>query len=255
MADLFFAVRNLRQNPGVAFIAIITLALGVGANTAIFSVVNAVLLNQLPYRDPDRLVAIAAADPETPRPITVDFTTTHDWRDRSQSFQSMSLYRFITLAFGEGPEPELLNGMRVNFDFFDTLGVKMAAGRAFLSEEDRSDRRFEMILSHGLWMRRFGGDPGVIGRVVRMNESSFTVVGVLPANFPTLISGDDAQIFMPLGYDLGGLSSCRGCQHLRLIARLKPGVSASQANAELTRSCSRSSASIPIPIARTRPSM
>jgi putative ABC transport system permease protein len=233
MADLFFAVRNLRQNPGFAFIAIITLALGVGANTAIFSVVNAVLLNQLPYRDPDRLVAIAAADPETPRPITVDFTTTHDWRDRSQSFQSMSLYRFITLAFVEGPEPELLNGMRVNFDFFDTLGVKMAAGRAFLSEEDRSDRRFEMILSHGLWMRRFGGDPGVIGRVVRMNESSFTVVGVLPANFPTLISGDDAQIFMPLGYDLGGLSSCRGCQHLRLIARLKPGVSASQANAEL----------------------
>jgi putative ABC transport system permease protein len=233
MADLIFAARNLRKNPGFTLIALITLALGVGANTAIFSVVKAVLLNQLPYRNPDRLVAIAAADPDTPNPVTVDFTTTHDWRERSHSFESMSLYHQTSVALVETGQPELMNGLRVNFDYFDTLGVKMAAGRAFLPEEDRSDRRFELILSHGLWVRRFGADPHILGRVLRLNESSFTVVGVLPANFPTLIGGDDIQYFAPLGYDLGGPSSCRGCQHLRLIARLKPGVSASQAHAEL----------------------
>jgi putative ABC transport system permease protein len=233
MADLIFAVRNLRKTPGFTLVAIVTLALGVGANTSIFSVVKAVLLNQIPYRDPDRLVAIAEADPDTPRPTTVDFTTTHDWRERSRSFESMSLYHAVTLAFVEGREPELLNGMRVNYDFFDTLGIKMAAGRAFLPEEDRSNSRFELILSHALWERKFGADPTILGRVLRLNESSFTVVGVLPSNFPTLIGGDNVQIFMPLGYDLGGDSSCRGCQHLRLIARMKPGISAAQASAEL----------------------
>jgi len=233
MADLIFAIRNLRKTPGFALVAIITLALGVGANTAIFSVVKAVLLNQIPYRDPDRLVAIAEADPDTPRPITVDFTTTHDWRERSRSFESMSLYHAVTLAFVEGREPDLLNGMRVNYDFFSTLGVKMAAGREISPEEDHSSSRFELILSHALWERKFGADPNVLGRVVRLNESSFTVVGILPSNFPTLIGGDNMQIFMPLGYDLGGDSSCRGCQHLRLIARMKPGISAAQASAEL----------------------
>jgi putative ABC transport system permease protein len=233
MADFIFAARSLRKNPGFTLVAIITLALGVGANTAIFSVVKAVLLNQLPYLDPGRLVAIAASDPDTPNPVTVDFATTHDWRERSRSFETMSLYHQSSVAFAETGQPELMNGLRVNFDYFDTLGAKMALGRAFLAEEDRSDRRFELILSHGLWVRRFGADPHVIGRVLRLNESSFTVVGVLPQNFPTLIGGDNIQIFMPLGYDLGGPSSCRGCQHLRLIARMKPGVSASQASAEL----------------------
>jgi putative ABC transport system permease protein len=233
MADLIFAVRNLRKTPGFTLVAIVTLALGVGANTSIFSVVKAVLLNQIPYRDPDRLVAIAEADPETPRPITVDFTTTYDWRERSRSFESMSLYHVVTLALVEGREPDLLNGMRVNYDFFSTLGVKMAAGRAFSPEEDHSSSRFELILSHALWERKFGADPNVLGRVVRLNESSFTIVGILPSNFPTLIGGDDVQIFMPLGYDLSGDSSCRGCQHLRLIARMKPGISAAQASAEL----------------------
>ncbi len=233
MADLIFAVRNLRRTPGFTLVAIVTLALGVGANTSIFSVVKAVLLNQIPYRDPDRLVAIAEADPDTPRPSTVDFTTTHDWRERSRSFESMSLYHAVTLAFVEGREPDLLNGMRVNYDFFSTLGVKMAAGRAFSPEEDHSSSRFELILSHALWEGKFGADPDVLGRVVRLNESSFTIVGILPSNFPTLIGGDNVQIFMPLGYDLGGDSSCRGCQHLRLIARMKPGISAAQASAEL----------------------
>jgi len=233
MHDLIYAARSFRKNPGFTLIAILTLALGVGANTAIFSVVKAVLLNPIPYRDPDRLVAIAEAEPDTPQPVTVDFTTTHDLRDRSRLFESMSLYHATSSALVGDGDPEVLNGMRVNFDFFDTLGVKMQMGRAFLPSEDRSDRRFEMILSHGLWVRRFGSDPNILGRVVHLNESSFTVVGILPQDFPKLIGDTDPQIFMPLGYDLGGPSSCRGCQHLRLIARMKPGVSATRASAEL----------------------
>jgi predicted permease len=124
----------------------------------------------------------------------------------------------------------------VNYDFFDTLGIRMQIGRSFLPEEDRPDRRYEIILSHGLWIRRFGGDPKIVGRAIRLNESSYTVVGVLPASFRTLEipgAGGTPEMFMPLGYDLSLPYACRDCQHLHLIGRIKPGVSASQARAEL----------------------
>src|SRR5271168_3046100 len=122
MADFLFAVRMLRKNPGFSAIAVTTLALGVGANTAIFSVVKAVLLDPLPYAAPDLLVAVAESNPGEARAVTVDFTTTHDWRDRSRSFETMSLYRVASTAMVERGEPELINGMRVSSDFFDTLG-------------------------------------------------------------------------------------------------------------------------------------
>jgi putative ABC transport system permease protein len=235
MTNLSVAARTLRKNPGFTAVAILTLALGVGANTAIFSVVKAVLLNQLPYRDPDRLVKIAQSAPDTPRPETVDFTTAYDWRTRSHSFETLSLYRDAAGAIVEQGHPELLNGMRVNYDYFDTLGVRMHLGRAFLPEEDRPDRRFELVLTHGLWMRRFGGDPHTVGRTLRLSESSFTVVGILPAGFQPLVrpGGKLPEMYLPLGYDLKQPSACRGCQHLQLIARLKPGVPARQAQAEL----------------------
>jgi putative ABC transport system permease protein len=235
MHDFRLALRTLRKSPGFMAVAVTTLALGVGANTAIFSVVKAVLLNPLPYRDPERLVAIAEASHDSgPRAVTVDFTTTHDWRERSKSFERMSLYHATTVAMVEQGEPEVVSGLRVNYDFFDTLGEKVQLGRGFTAEEDHSKTRFEMILSHGLWVRRFGADPGVLGRVVRLNETSFKIVGVLPEDFETLVGdGHGAEMFMPLGYDLGEQDACRGCQHLRLIARLKAGVSARAANAEL----------------------
>jgi putative ABC transport system permease protein len=236
MNDLSFAARTLRKHSGFTLAAIVTLALGVGANTAIFSVVKAVLLDPLPYPEPDRLVKIATSDPDTPRPTTVDFTTTFDLRARSRSFQTMSLYRDAAGAVVDRGEPELVQGMRVNADYFDTLGVTPALGRTFLAEEDRPDRRFAVILTDGLWKRRFGGDPQILGRVVRFNEASFTVVGVLPASFRPLARSDGAilpDMYMPLGYDLKDSSACRGCQHLQLIARLKPGVSVEQAESEL----------------------
>ncbi len=236
MNDLSFAARTLRKHLGFTWAAIVTLALGVGANTAIFSVVKAVLLNPLPYPDPDRLMKIAVSDPDTPRPTTVDFTTTFDLRTRSRSFQTMSLYRDAAGAIVDRGEPELVQGMRVNADYFDTLGVTLALGRTFLAEEDRPDRRFAVILTDGLWKRRFGGDPQILGRVVRFNEASFTVVGVLPASFRPLARTEGSilpEMYMPLGYDLKDSSACRGCQHLQVIARLKRGISVEQAKTEL----------------------
>jgi len=227
MGDLSFSVRALRKNPGFSLVAIATLALGIGANTAIFSVVKSVLLNQLPYPRPDRLVALDD---------TVGFATVVDWRARSRSFASMSLYRDGDAAYLEGGRAQLLRGMRVNYDFFDTLGVKMLLGRTFLPEEDRPDRRREVILSHGLWAQRFGADPHVLGRELQFGEQSFTVVGVLPAGFRPLASpgsGDMPEMFMPLGYALSDPFACRSCQHLQLIARLKPGVRPEAARAEL----------------------
>ena len=238
MTDLVFAARMLRKNLGFTFVAVITLALGVGANTAIFSVVKAVLLNELPYREPDRLVTVATPS-RGEVGTTIDFTTTSDLRTRSRLFESMSLFRIAAGAIVERGEPELLQGIRVSYDYFDTLGVKMQIGRSFQAEEDRPDRRYELILSHGLWMRRFGGDPKILGRVIRLTDSSFTVIGVLPPTFQQPLLNDNSrpqpEIFMPLGYALGGPNSCRGCQHLRLIGRLKPGVTPTQAGAELNR--------------------
>ena len=236
MNHLVFAARTLRKNLGFSVVAVITLALGVGANTAVFSVVRTVLLNQLPYREPNRLVSVAESDPGTPNPETVDFTTVYDWRTRSHSFEHMSLYRGADGAIVDQGSPELLRGMRVNYDFFDTLGVNMHLGRTFLQEEDRPDRRHVVILSHGLWVRRFGADRNILGRVLRLSGASFTVVGVLPAGFrPLLVSGSDTppDMFLPLGYALSEPSACRGCQHLHLIARLKSHIAVGEARAEL----------------------
>src|SRR5580700_8201163 len=234
--DLRYAFRVLRKSPAFALTAVVTLALGIGANTAIFSAVKAVLLDQLPYRDPDRLVKLGEADDGEKRADTIGYTTAYDLRRLSRSFASMSLYRDASGVIVDRGEPELVGGLRVNYDFFNTLGIRMQIGRAFLPEEDRPDRRHEVVLAHGLWMRRFGGDRNIVGRVIRLSDASFTVVGVLPAGFrPLEIQGATLvpELFEPLGYALTDPFACRDCQHLQLIARLEPGVRADRAHAEL----------------------
>jgi len=233
--DTRFALRALCHEPLFTAAALVTLALGIGANTAVFSIVKAVLLNQLPYRDPGRLVTIVEADGRTPHPQGVAAGTAEDWRARGRSFESLSLWHdFATRPIVHG-QAEFLRGMRVNADFFDALGIRMHLGRSFLAEEDRPDTRNKLILSYGLWMRRFGGDPGVIGRVLPATGDSFTIVGVLPPDFhPLHMSnpGEAPELFAPLGVDAGDLA-CRTCRWYRLIGRLKPGVTAAQAQAEM----------------------
>ncbi len=236
LRDVRYALRQLRKAPVFALVAMLTLALGVGANTAIFSVVKAVLLNQLPYRDPERLVKIAESDPDTPLPETIDFTTTNDLRMRSKSFESMSLFRDGDLAMVEQGRPELLEGLRVGYNYFGTLGLEMQLGRTFIAEEDQPETRYEAILTHGLWLRRFGGDPSIVGRTVLLNDKPYKVIGVLPESFRPFARLDRSampEIYTPLGYDLKQPSACRGCQHLQLVGRMKPGVSVQQAKAEL----------------------
>jgi putative ABC transport system permease protein len=233
--DLRYAWRVLRQSPAFTATAILSLALGIGGNTAVFTVVRGVLLRPLPYRDPGRLVKVAAGDPGADRGDVIDFTTTYDLRARSHSFESLSLFRDASLAMMEGGAAEFLRGQRVNYDLFSTLGVRMQLGRAFEPEEDRPDRRYEIILTHGLWQRRFAADPRVIGRTIRLNENSFTIVGVLPAGFHPLTRTGAAlpEFYLPLGYALGQGDSCRGCQHLQLVGRLKPGITLGHAREEL----------------------
>ena len=234
--DVRYGLRQLRKSPTYTAMVALTLALGIGASTAIFSVVKAVLLNQLPFRDPERLVKIAEADPDTSDPETIDFTTTYDLRERNQFFESISLFRDGDVAMVEQEQPEVLEGLRVNYDYFDTLGVKMQLGRAFVADEDHPQTRYEAILSHGLWLRRFGGDRSIIGRTIRLNDKPYKVVGVLPETFRPFAREDRValpEIFTPLGYDLGLRDACRGCQHLQAIGRMKPGVSVEQARSEL----------------------
>ena len=234
--DLVFALRQFRKSPVFTIVTVATLALGIGATTAVFSVVKGVLLDQLPYREPSKLVKIAEAETDTGTPETIDFTTAYDLRERSHSFSHMSLFRDGGGAIVENGEPELLSGLRVGYDYFDTLGARMQLGRTFKPEEDTSQTRYEAILSHGLWLRRFGGDPSIIGRNIRLSDRTFLVVGVLPENFrPFARSGemDTPEIYTPLGYDLKLPQACRGCQHLQMVGRMKPGVTIEQANAEL----------------------
>ncbi|MFI4942123.1 MAG: ABC transporter permease [Burkholderiales bacterium] len=234
--DLKFAMRMLTKDRGVTLVAVLTLALGIGANTALFSVVKAVVLNALPYAQADRLVSLATGGPADLRPTTVDFTTTFDFRARSRSFDHVVLFRGWSRTNVGAGETELIRGQKVGYDFFDTLGVKMQLGRSFRPEEDAPKADRVLVLSHGLWLRRFGGDAGIVGRSVQLNGASYEVAGVLPAGFRPLRPNADSpvpEMYSPLGYALGEGNACRGCQHLQAIARLKPGVSVAQAQAEL----------------------
>lgn len=236
LQDFRYSLRTLRQNLTFSLVAVITLALGVGANTAIFSVVKTVLLNQLPYQQPSRLLQLGEDDSGDKRPETIGYATAYDWRKFSHSFDSLSLYRDGSGAMVERGESEVVAGLRVNYDFFDTLGVRMQLGRGFLPAEDHPDTRYEVILSHGLWVRRFGADPTVLGRNIQLNGKSYAVVGILPAgfrSFGTSGMGGLPEMFMPLGYDLSLPYACRDCQHLHLIGRMKADVTASQASADL----------------------
>src|SRR5579872_4873965 len=175
MSDLRYAWRTLR-NSSITLVAVITLGLGIGANTAIFSVVKAILLKPLPYRDPARIVALAVTAPDMPDNELVDPFTAEDWRRRSHSFESLAVYGDASGVLLQNGRAEVIRALRVTSSFFDTLGVRMQLGRAFLPAEDQPDRRTTVvILSDGLWKRRFGSDPAIVGRVLDISIWHYTV--------------------------------------------------------------------------------
>ncbi|HEX5085632.1 MAG TPA: ABC transporter permease, partial [Blastocatellia bacterium] len=220
--DLRYGLRMMIKNPGFTWVAVITLALGIGANTAIFSVVNSVLLRPLPYPNAERLMTIwedhrARNGPEREWTSPPGF---EDWRDQAKSFDHVVAFQFWqTTLTGQG-EPERLTGAQVSHDTFAMLGVAPALGRSFRPEEDRPGVESVVIISHGLWRKRFGADPSLVGRRILLNGEGRVVIGVMPAGFKFPIIAD-ADVWRPIQPVLN--SGCRrGCTAIRVMARLKP---------------------------------
>ncbi len=233
--DVRYGIRMLLKKPGVTVAAIFMLALGIGATTAIFSVVNTMLLNPLPYPSADRLVRVSL-DSRTGASTTTNYATYLDWKARSQSVEEIAALRDSSgVLIGQG-EPEMISAIRVSANYFQTLGVRPLMGRDFRPEDDRPDGRFVVILSYGLWQRRFGSDPDIIGKGVQFTGREFTVIGVMPQNFEDLVAVnfyDGTQLWSPIGYDPAAPWACRTCNHLRAIARLKPDVTLAQFQSEM----------------------
>ena len=233
--DVRYGLRMFGKNPGFTVAAVVMLALGVGANTALFSTVKTVLLHALPYKNPTRLVALAAADSTSPNPQNVSYLKTQDWKERSHVFESIALYRGWGPSLTGRGKTEMLRGQRVSHDFFRTLGISPELGREFSLEEDRPDRWHVVLLSYGFWKEQFAGRNEVVGSTIHLNQAPYQIVGVLPENFEPVFSSAGTltpQVWAPLGYDAADPSACRTCQHLRAIARLKDGVSLEMARAE-----------------------
>jgi putative ABC transport system permease protein len=235
LQDARYGLRSLLRTPGFTIAALLTLALGIGANVAIFSVVHAVLLRPLPYASPERLAMLGDRTPAEDV-SNIGFATLQDLRDRNRTFASIAAIRSwaVTLVSADGAE--LVPGMRVSWNFFEILGVNPALGRNFRPADDTQAGRRVVLLSDRLWRTRFGGDPGVVGRRLRFDDVEFEVVGVMPADFEPLISTryyQPAQIWAPLGYDTTLSYACRSCEHLKALGRIKPGTSISQAAADL----------------------
>src|SRR5688500_17000123 len=226
LQDLRYALRTLRRNAAFTTAAVLTMALGIGATSAIFSVVNGVLLRPLPYAEPDRLVMVWGRYEEFGRTATSlpDFL---DWRAQSRTVERMAgRHERVFNLSGEG-EPEQLTGDRVTANFFPTLGVSPSLGRGFAADEERPGNTNVAILGHGFWQRRFGGDPAVLGRAIRLNGQPYTVVGVAPPGFRF---AREVDVYAPVVLDT---AANRRSEYLTVFGRLAPGATVPQASTEL----------------------
>jgi predicted permease len=232
LKDIRYGVRGLWKRPGFTVVAVLTLALGIGANTAIFSVVNAVLLRPLQFRDPDRLVMIwedatfAGFPRNTPAPANF-----FDWKSQTQSFEDMAATHEETFNLTGDGDPERVAAYSVSANFFPLLGVPPALGRTFVADEDRGGANKVAVLSHALWQTRYGGDPQIINRDIQLDSAKYTVVGVMPAGFQFM--ENDVRLWVPLAMDPEDMVN-RGGHFLTVVGRLKQGVTLDQAQADLS---------------------
>lgn len=227
ISDIRYAIRSLRKRPGFTAIAVITLSLGIGANTAMFSLINAVILRPLPYRDPERLVTILhdGAKPVAP-------ANYFDLAAQSQSFEAIAAAQWWEPNLTGRDQPEHLRALQLTGQMFQVLGVNCELGRTFNADEDQPGRNHVVVLSHRLWQRRFGSDPNVVGQQVSFDGESYTVIGVMPPEFRFApFWATNAELWSPL--NLAARANDRAGQSLRVFARLKPGVTRSAAQAEV----------------------
>ncbi|MEK6322886.1 MAG: ABC transporter permease [Acidobacteriota bacterium] len=230
LQDTRYGARMLRKSPGLTSVAVLSLSLGIGAISTIFSFVNGIMLRPLPYPEWERLVLLD--ETALKRGITsmgVSFPNFVDWRQQNHVFEDIAAYTTGGFAIAGGAEPEQLKGGFISHGLFEILGVAPIQGRTFTADEDRPDHDQVVILSHGLWQRRFGSDPNVIGQTVLLNNRSRTVIGVMPPGFQF---PEVAEAWGPLALDTK--SWTRNDHGLEAIARLKPGVTLEQAQAEMT---------------------
>jgi len=231
--DVRFGMRMLLKNPGFTAVAIITMALGLGANTALFSVVNGVMLKSMPFKDPDRLVFALETNTKFPPPgISASTLNYRDWREQSKSFESISARQGFTGNLTSSDRPEKIQGEKVTWDYFPTLGVAPIHGRNFTAEEDRPGAQPVILLSERLWRRRFGGDLQIIGQSIPINSQSVTVIGVMPND-----TRPNVEFWAPLA--ISYQNADRGMHNIQVVARLAAGVTRTQAQTEMSAIAAR----------------
>src|SRR5262245_2196557 len=249
--DIRFGFRILFKSPAFTLVAALSLALGIGANTAVFSVINATLLKPLPVEEPGRLVSFFTTDAKNPGNLPTSHLNFIDYRDQNQVFSGLLAYTFAQLNLTRGDTNEPVFSLVVSGNYFDVLGVKAASGRVFLPDEDKTPGAHPVVvLSHGLWQRSFGADPNLVGKTISLNRHDFTVVGIVPEGFTGTDLGPGPDRWVPMmmhdqaqpGFDW--YNTRRGL-FLNLVGRLKPGVSVEQAQASLKTFASQLAQSYP----------
>jgi putative ABC transport system permease protein len=232
--DLRYALRTWVRTPGFILVAVLTLALGIGANTTIFSIVDATLLRPLPFPEPDRLVSVWKGSVDDPKSLNITSAPEYrDWQARSRSFEAIGLFDSAGRGYsvsGEG-EAEQVSGVRVTASLFQALGVRPMLGRTFLPDEEEAGRDRVVVLSHGLWTRRYGADRAIVGKTIQIDGAAFTVVGVMPQDFVFQFWSGPRQLWVPAGWTKGDTE--RGSNSFICMARLKPGVTLTQARSEM----------------------
>src|SRR6202790_2113922 len=237
--DLRYAFRSLWKDRGFATMAVLSLAVGIGANTAIFSVVNGVLLRPLDFPAPDQLVRVWHVPPAKSFPGMATFSVSAanylDWERQNHVFEGMAIYSFHGFTLTGSDKPEQVDACAATSGFFSTLGVQPMLGRVFLPEEDQPGRSNVVVLSHRFWQEHFGSSPGIVGHDIKMDGRSILVAGVMPANFQF---PEFAQMWTPMAWT-DQEKAVRGEHHSVVVARLKPGVDLKQAQAEMNTISSR----------------
>jgi len=237
LQDIRYALRQLRKSPGFTLVAVLTLALGIGANAAVFSVVDAVMLRPLPYYQPERLIEANSINSHDPEPRNVCYPDFFDWRAQNHTLEHLVSYHDTTFTLTGLERPVQVDAQIVSWDLLPALGVRAELGRGFTSDEEKVGTRV-VLISHALWMSQFGADPAIIGRGVHLSGGLYTVVGVMPSNFRFPVTATRNSAWTTLAVDNDPtdphpVTSNRGAHFLNVLGRLRPGVTAAQADLEL----------------------
>ncbi|HYY55996.1 MAG TPA: ABC transporter permease, partial [Pyrinomonadaceae bacterium] len=231
--DIRYGIRVLLKSPGVTLVAVLALALGIGANTAIFSVVNAVLLRPLPFPEPDRLMVAQTVNVK--RGLTQNafsFLNFADFRSQNSSFEALSSYHSTSSALTGGETPEQVEGINATAEIFKVLGAKPLLGRTFTPEDEQPGGVPVAVISYGMWQRRFGSDPNIIGRQIMLDGRSKSIVGVLPEGFRFQFVNEPPEFWTPMD-PASDMNKQRGASYIQVLGRLKPGVTREQAESEM----------------------